>query len=290
MATVPNLIIQKIASGATVAGALPLISTATPSLVSQVTKEKRGRIWRYDTLDSGSGGLFESPGRLIEKLTRETEVPTKGIRGEGEARADQLGFTLRRVYFSGAGTTRVQGVIRDPWGTLTNVSAEAVTLTPTPNGNHKSFTDSLTNGTVLPESVVLTFSSGEILKDIAGDSLLRDSTGQVFGTINYETGNIRLFFKTGLATGTTVTVDYKYGSGDVDYEFLDTDDFTAVNPATFTWSAIESGGSELLVPPGWQVRFTSTGNLSVVGSIGILCGSGQHYLPGQQLPGFGVSG
>lgn len=267
----------------------------TGSLESGVDRQLRGRIWRWKT--QGDGGLFETPGRLVEQLLRERKVPTKGIQGEFGVRADELGFTLRRVYFEGAGTTAVVGVLRDPWGVLTTIVSEAVVLKPVPDGSHKSFTDGLVNGNVLPGSVVLTFSSGETLNDIAGDGLLRlDDSGAVKGIINYATGVIRLVFKTGPATGTTVAADYQYGSGSVDYEFLDTAKSHSVgagvslDPASFTWSPPPSGGGEMLVPPGWQVRFTSAGDLSGACSIGILCGTGMAYLPGQQLPGFGVTG
>lgn len=295
MATIPNIIIQKLASGAVIPGSLPVISAAEPNLETQVTKEHRGRLWRYDAIDSGSGGLFESPGRLIEKLLRQKKVPTGGIAGESDVRADTLGYTLRRVYFQGTGTTRLQGFLRDPWGTLTVVTTEAVTLVPTPNGSHRSISGVLANGNVLPSTVVLTFSSGQVLRDIPGDGVLRSDDGSIKGAINYATGEFRVNFPTGPGTGTTLSADYKYGSGSVDYEFLDTDKSHSVSsgvsldPASFTWSPPPSGGGELLVPPGWQVRFVSTGALAAVGSLGILCGSGQLYLPGQQLPGFGVA-
>jgi len=289
MAVLPNLIIQKITSGAVVAGVLPLISTAAPSLISQVTKEQRGRMWRYNTLDSGSGGLFESPGTLIERLARESN--TKGIGGEvSSVRADQLGFTLRRVYFQGAGTTQVNGFIRDPWGVLATVTSEAVTIAPSPDGAHKSVSGVLANANALPGSLALTFSDGQVLKDSASDGTIRDSNGAIVGTVDYSTGAFRVSFKVALATGTTLLAAYKYGSAVVDYQFLATNIMALLAPATFTWSPTESGGREMLVPPGWQVRFTTVGALSGVGSIGILCDGGQQYLPGQQLPGFGVSG
>ena len=105
---------------------------------------------------------------------------------------------------------------------------------------------------------------------------------------------LRLTYGSAPATGSALTADYRHGTAAVDYEFLDTDKSHSVStgasldPTSFTWSPPPSGGQELIVPPGWQVRFTSAGVLGADASIGIVVGMGLGYISGQELPGLGV--
>jgi len=293
MVAVPSIIIQKITSGAVVAGALPLVSAVAPNLDTEVTKQLRGRIWRYDTLDSGSGGLFESPVKLAGDLQRAlNRANNKGIQGEGDVPSDRVGFSLRRVMFQGTGTTAVQGFLRDPFGVLTVVTSEAVTPVPSFDGSIERFRGVLANGSLLQETLVITTSGGgEVFTD-HGHGFMEGSNGGK-GFVDYETGNLRLTYGSAPATGSTLAADYKYGSGDVDYEFLDTAKSHSVSAdvsldaTNFTWSPPPVGG--LIVPPGWQVVFTSAGNLSSVGNIGIVCGMGMGDQVAQDLPGLGAT-
>lgn len=299
MATVPSIIIQRLATGAVIPGTLPLISGSAPNLDTEVFKELRGRIWRYDEIDTTTGGLFESPVELVRRLVKLKKHPTKGLRHEQRMVWDRVGFILQRVFFQGTGTTRMQGFLRDPYAAAVVVSAEALTPVPAFDGSKKQVAAVLANAPVVPGSVVLiTAGGGEEFIDNGQGRIIGKGDGskqtisrpQQHGTIDYTTGEMRFTYQSAPATGTGLTADYRHisGASPVDHEFFDSDDITMVDPASFTWDATEGGAGNLLVPPGWQVRFVSTGALSAAASLGIMVSQGMDYGTGQEITTFGA--
>ncbi len=150
------------------------------------------------------------------------------------------------------------------------------------------------NGTIAFDTVVIRASNGVVFRD-RGDGRFavylnpQDREGQAGnGTIDYATGAVRLRFTTPPATGTTLSADYSYGSGSREYEFLDTagtqpSGGASLDPAAFTTNM----QSDLLVPPGWQIKFVTVGSLTTPGILGIWVSQGMGYTVGQELPGFG---
>ena len=284
MAVIPNILVQPLAAGGTYTGVDPDIGGSAPSVDTQVTKQLRGRLWRYDELDDG--GIFRSPETAVRDLIRERNVPTKGIDKELQIPGERSGFTLERVMFSGAGTTRVQGLLVDPYATLTAVAAEVLTPAPVFDGSHMLFSTTLANPVLAQDTLVITAGS-ESIRDTGG-GFLKGSAG-ARGWVDYQTGDLRILFKTAPATGAAFTADYKYGSASASYEFLDTTKIGAtIDPASFTISLPDGGARNLIVPPTWYVRFITTGALASAGSLGIMISMGLSYIVGQQELAFGV--
>lgn len=298
MATIPTIIVQKIASGAAVTGVLPDIGGNAPNLDTEVFKQLRGRIWRYDELDAG--GIFESPVELVRRLVNQSQVPQKGLDHHQHHEVfDRVGFKLLRVNFQGTGTTRVQGFLRDPYANAAVVTGEALTVAPAFDGSNKrNITATLANAPVVPETVVITTAGGEVFRDFGDGKLKSDGGGekdtkklpQPSGTIDYATGKVRLQYANAPDTGTAVTADYRHIDSvpPVDHEFLDTDDITGIDTTSFSVDLAAGSPGTLMVPPGWQLRFVSTGSLSAAGSLGIMVGQGMDYTIGQEVHTFGA--
>ena len=156
MAVVPNFVIQQLAAGAVIPGALPLIGAAAPNLDSDVIKQSRERTWTYKLIDSGSGGLFESPVNLSNDYTQQLARQSPKYRTR-EALAkidapDRIGYSVRRVKFSGAGTTAITGSVINPYLETASETDELLTVDQTPDGSIKEFTADLANGNVMYET------------------------------------------------------------------------------------------------------------------------------------------
>jgi hypothetical protein len=283
MAVIPNIIIQPRALGGAYTGVDPDIGGSAPDVDSQITKQLRGRVWRYDELDDG--GIFRSPETAVRDLLRERNVPTKGIDYELQVPGERSGFTLRRIMFSGAGTTRVQGLLVDPYATLTAVAAEALTPAPVFDGSHLLFSTSLVNGELAQDTLVIT-AGDESIRDTGGGFLVGSAGAR--GWVDYPTGTMRILFKTAPAAGAAFTADYKYGSASASYEFLDTTKIGAsIDPESFAITA-PSSRDDLMVPPLWYIQFITTGALTSAGSLGVMISEGMSYIAGQQELAFGV--
>ena len=158
MANVPNYVIQQLASGAVIPGLLPLIGTNAPDLNAGVIKQLRGRTWTYKLIDSASGGLFESPVGLANRL--QTQLHTLPLSRDRTRRRqvekgnlpDRVGYSVKRLTFSGASTTALVGQVVNPFGTTASIAGEVLTVSPSPNGAIKEFTAPLANGNVMYET------------------------------------------------------------------------------------------------------------------------------------------
>ncbi len=294
MATIPSIIFQRIASGAVVTGVLPDISGAPPNLETDVVRQLRGRIWRYKELDLG--GLFESPVALVGRLERQRVRLAGGLR-KGEEKhlgVDRVGVQLKRVSFSGASTTALTGALVDPYAVMTHIAGEVVVPVPAFNGVRKDVIDTLANGNVVFDTLKITASNGVVFID-RGDGRFavylnpQDREGLAGnGTIDYATGAVRLRFTTAPATGTTLSADYSFGSASREYQFLDTAGTQPSGGASLTPAAFTTNmQSDLLVPPGWQIKFVTVGSLTTPGILGIWVSQGMGYTVGQELSGFG---
>lgn len=97
----------------------------------------------------------------------------------------------------------------------------------------------------------------------------------------------RVFFK---GTGTTRVQGFIHDPDGFEYEFLDTNkglpySATAiVDPTSFHWAPTEA----LFVPPGWEIRFTSTGALAADGRLGVHFTPGWTIMAGQTTSQFGA--
>lgn len=93
-------------------------------------------------------------------------------------------------------------------GTPTQITAEVVTLVPTPDGTATQFAFTLAHGIVEGSTLIVTDSHGNIFTDYQGKGALKSPAGS--GTINYVTKQVALTYTVAPVVGTTATATYKY--------------------------------------------------------------------------------
>ena len=308
MSIVPNLVIQQIASGAVIPGTAPLISTAAPNIISDVIRQVRGRVWTYKDIDSGSGGLFDSPVKLANThalaLARASGDFNDRRSFERINAPDRIGYSVRRIQFRGGGTTAVTASVINPFYETASVASESLTVSPSPNGSRKEFTATLANGNLMYETFSVRVESSptgsyDVTLLDRGDERLAtiDANGSWIdsGAIDYkispESGSatVRMRFSDPPPTGATFTAKYDRGTSSGAHEFFDTAFVSGIDPANFNVGIPVTGSSEVVVPPYWHVSVVSTGVLSTTGSVGLHYGVGFGQIRGQESPGFGVN-
>lgn len=282
MAIAPNIIFHQVVSGSTITGVEPAIT----DVVNDVERQLRGRIWKYKGL--ADGGLFRSP---IVLASDESQARVKPMERSKHAVTDIYGATLQRVMFSGAGTSRVQGLLVDPAGAEESVTGEGLTPAPAFDGAQTGFTTTISNTPIIAGTVTITTSAGVGSENFTddGDGTLTGSGGGS-GTINYDTGAVALTYNTAPAGGLTLSADYSYVTASVEYEFFDTDAITGIDPASFTYDMNPQSGvvSNLILLPGWHIRFITTGALTGPGSLGVMFSPGIFNSQVQGVDTYGV--
>lgn len=252
----------------------------TGSLSEAVTGEAMTSVPAFDGIETAF--TFAAPLATLPVIPTTVLITTSAGVGS-ENFTDPAGDGVLVGTGGGSGTiVYATGVV-----TLTYFAAPAGGLTVTADYGFGT-----TN--ILFDTVIITASNGVVFRD-RGDGRFvgylnpqdREAKGGN-GTIDYATGAVRLRFTTAPAAGTTLSANYNYGSASREYEFLDTagtqpSGGASLDPAGFTTNMQD----DLLVPPGWQIKFVTLGSLTTPGILGIWVSQGMGYTIGQELPGFG---
>jgi hypothetical protein len=293
----PTVIVTNFESGATLTGVFPADADGPALSHDKYIQMAGGQV--LHTRPMTSGGAIMDPAGITYELVRRMSgkglfSPTGDFGGQ-----NQFGYSVSQVTVNCPGVTATVLEIVDDFADPTEVIAEALTVSPLPDGHATRFTAPIANDAVMPNTLALRVSTGETFVDDGNGVLVRygangreERGGPRVGHVRYGVGPIpstsEVVFEFDVAPpiGATIEADYWYGAASSVMPFFDPATATPALPVDqFVWGRGRDDGP-ILLTPGQYLRVSATGALGGAGSITALVGGALPRGLGTNVYGF----